>query len=124
MKHYQRIVKDNKIKIFRAYVLGKVVSFRVIRLSPYPILLVNVWEKWFTRLYVWDGIPPLFERVAWVKVLGVPVSLWDGHIVNRIGERCGRLLVKSEAEVAMVIWLRIGLRSWSIRVRSSERSLT
>ncbi|KAM0045369.1 putative RNA recognition motif domain, nucleotide-binding alpha-beta plait domain superfamily [Helianthus debilis subsp. tardiflorus] len=59
---------------------------------------VNDWEKWFSRLYVWEGIPPLFERVAWVKVLGVPVSLWDRHVINKIGERCGRLLVKSEAE--------------------------
>ncbi|KAM0067059.1 putative RNA recognition motif domain, nucleotide-binding alpha-beta plait domain superfamily [Helianthus debilis subsp. tardiflorus] len=61
--------------------------------------LVDVWEKWFSRLYVWDGLPPIFERVAWVKVIGVPVSLWDRYIFNKIGERCGRLLVKSEAEV-------------------------
>ncbi|KAJ0935557.1 putative RNA recognition motif domain, nucleotide-binding alpha-beta plait domain superfamily [Helianthus annuus] len=59
---------------------------------------VNDWEKWFTRLYLWEGFPPLFERIAWIKVLGVPVSLWDRHVINKIGERCGRLVVKSEAE--------------------------
>ncbi|KAJ0805701.1 putative RNA recognition motif domain, nucleotide-binding alpha-beta plait domain superfamily [Helianthus annuus] len=59
---------------------------------------VDSWEKWFSRLYVWDGIPPLFERIAWVKVLGVPVSLWDRNVIDKIGERCGRLLVKSDAE--------------------------
>ncbi|KAM0000849.1 putative RNA recognition motif domain, nucleotide-binding alpha-beta plait domain superfamily [Helianthus debilis subsp. tardiflorus] len=58
---------------------------------------VESWEKWFSRLYVWDGAPPIFERVAWIKILGVPASLWDRHIFNKIGERCGRLLVKSEA---------------------------
>ncbi|KAJ0732875.1 putative RNA recognition motif domain, nucleotide-binding alpha-beta plait domain superfamily [Helianthus annuus] len=58
---------------------------------------VETWEKWFSRLYVWDGAPPIFERVAWIKILGVPASLWDRHIFNKIGERCGRLLVKSEA---------------------------
>ncbi|KAJ0835819.1 putative RNA recognition motif domain, nucleotide-binding alpha-beta plait domain superfamily [Helianthus annuus] len=63
-------------------------------------LKVDSWEKWFSRLYVWDGIPPLFERIAWVKVLGVPVSLWDRHVINKIGERCGRLVVKSDAEVS------------------------
>ncbi|KAF5762481.1 putative RNA recognition motif domain, nucleotide-binding alpha-beta plait domain superfamily [Helianthus annuus] len=61
--------------------------------------MVDEWEKWFSRLYIWDGLPPIFERVAWIKVLGVPVSLWDRHIFDKIGERCGRLLVKSEAEV-------------------------
>ncbi|KAJ0451911.1 hypothetical protein HanRHA438_Chr15g0715361 [Helianthus annuus] len=55
------------------------------------------WASWFSRLYVWEGIPPLFERVAWIKVIGVPVLLWDRHVLNRIGERCGRILVKSEA---------------------------
>ncbi|KAF5797593.1 putative RNA-directed DNA polymerase [Helianthus annuus] len=58
---------------------------------------VESWEKWFSRLYVWDGTPPIFERVAWIKILGVPASLWDRHTFNKIGERYGRLLVKSEA---------------------------
>ncbi|KAJ0928271.1 hypothetical protein HanRHA438_Chr04g0192211 [Helianthus annuus] len=41
----------------------------------------------------------VFDRVAWIKVHGVPISLWDRHVFNRIGEICGRLLVKSEASV-------------------------
>ncbi|KAJ0866424.1 putative RNA-directed DNA polymerase [Helianthus annuus] len=57
---------------------------------------VETWEKWFSRLYVWDGAPPIFERVAWIKILGVPASLSDRHIFNKIGERCSHLLVKSE----------------------------
>ncbi|KAJ0922777.1 hypothetical protein HanPSC8_Chr05g0207751 [Helianthus annuus] len=59
---------------------------------------VNVWEAWFSRLYAWDGIPPIFERVAWVKILGLPLPLWDRHVINKIDKRCGRLLVKSEAD--------------------------
>ncbi|KAJ0752281.1 putative RNA recognition motif domain, nucleotide-binding alpha-beta plait domain superfamily [Helianthus annuus] len=55
------------------------------------------WATWFSRLYVWDGSPPLFERVAWIKVIGVPAPLWDRHVLDRIGQRCGRLLVRSEA---------------------------
>ncbi|MFS7930586.1 hypothetical protein Hanom_Chr04g00346001 [Helianthus anomalus] len=46
---------------------------------------------------MWEGIPPMFEWVAWIKVLGDPISLWDRHISNKIGERCGRILVKSVA---------------------------
>ncbi|MFS7978261.1 hypothetical protein Hanom_Chr10g00913451 [Helianthus anomalus] len=55
-------------------------------------------KKWFSRLYVWEGVPPVYERIAWIKILGVPVSLWDRHVFNRVGERCGHLLVKSEAD--------------------------
>ncbi|KAJ0578679.1 putative RNA recognition motif domain, nucleotide-binding alpha-beta plait domain superfamily [Helianthus annuus] len=60
----------------------------------------ELWEKWFSRLYIWDGIPPLFERVAWIKVTGVPISLWDRHVFNKIGERCVRLLVQSEVDAS------------------------
>ncbi|MFS7966445.1 hypothetical protein Hanom_Chr09g00773831 [Helianthus anomalus] len=60
-------------------------------------LKVETWEQSFSRHSVWEGVPPLFNRVAWIKVLGVPVSLWDRHIIKKIEERCGRLLVKSEA---------------------------
>ncbi|MFS8034713.1 hypothetical protein Hanom_Chr17g01584471 [Helianthus anomalus] len=63
----------------------------------YLRLRVNKREQWFSRLYMWDGIPLVFDRVAWIKVLGVPVSLWDRHVLNKIGKRCGRLLVKFEA---------------------------
>ncbi|KAF5795381.1 hypothetical protein HanXRQr2_Chr08g0339001 [Helianthus annuus] len=59
---------------------------------------VEAWEKWFSRLYIREGIPPIFERVAWIKVMGVPISLWDRHVFNKVGERCGRLLVQSEVE--------------------------
>ncbi|KAM0001264.1 putative RNA recognition motif domain, nucleotide-binding alpha-beta plait domain superfamily [Helianthus debilis subsp. tardiflorus] len=62
--------------------------------------MVEVWEKWFSRVYAWEGLPPLFDRVAWIKVLGVPASLWDRHVMNKIGERCGRLLVKSDADAS------------------------
>ncbi|MFS8007054.1 hypothetical protein Hanom_Chr14g01256431 [Helianthus anomalus] len=45
--------------------------------EEFPCQKVNEWEKWFSRFYVWKGIPPIFERVAWIKILGVRVSLWD-----------------------------------------------
>ncbi|KAF5758506.1 putative RNA recognition motif domain, nucleotide-binding alpha-beta plait domain superfamily [Helianthus annuus] len=61
---------------------------------------MELWEKWFSRLYLWEGIPPIFERIAWIKILGVPLSLWDHHVINKIGERCSRILVKSEADAS------------------------
>jgi hypothetical protein len=57
----------------------------------------DAWSQWFSRLYVWEGKPPAFERVAWIKVTGVPISLWDRHVFDCVGERCGRLLAISEA---------------------------
>ncbi|KAI3793055.1 hypothetical protein L1987_35667 [Smallanthus sonchifolius] len=55
------------------------------------------WSQWFSRLYVWEGDPGVFERLAWIEITGVPACLWDDHVFNRIGERFGRLVKKSEA---------------------------
>ena len=30
---------------------------------------------------------------AWVRIVGLPVSLWDQAILRRIGEECGGFLV-------------------------------
>ncbi|MFS7935409.1 hypothetical protein Hanom_Chr05g00403111 [Helianthus anomalus] len=70
---------------------------------------VSRWEKWFSRLYIWEGIPPIIERVAWIKVLGVPVCL---------------LLVKSEAEesngnfaeerLAILVWVEEISGQWHL----------
>ncbi|KAI7754244.1 hypothetical protein M8C21_006718 [Ambrosia artemisiifolia] len=57
----------------------------------------DLWSKWFTRLYLWEGTLPEFQRVAWIKVFGVPLPLWDRQVFNKIGERCGRVLSRSEA---------------------------
>ncbi|MFS7973280.1 putative RNA-directed DNA polymerase [Helianthus anomalus] len=56
------------------------------------------WSHWFSRLYVWDGLPPVYDRVAWISISGVPLALWDRHVFNRIAERCGRVLQKSNAD--------------------------
>ncbi|KAF5778561.1 putative RNA recognition motif domain, nucleotide-binding alpha-beta plait domain superfamily [Helianthus annuus] len=91
-------ILDEGLKLRYLGGLKVLISFSSVQeADEYLRLRVEEWEQWFSRLYMWEGIPPLFEKVAWIKVLGVPVSLWDRHILNRIGERCGRLLVKSEA---------------------------
>ncbi|KAI3756560.1 hypothetical protein L1987_56381 [Smallanthus sonchifolius] len=57
----------------------------------------ELWSKWFSRLYAWEGDPGEFKRLAWIVVKGITVGLWDRHVVGRIGERVGILVQKSEA---------------------------
>ncbi|KAI3716610.1 hypothetical protein L1987_67600 [Smallanthus sonchifolius] len=59
----------------------------------------DLWSRWFSRLYAWEGDPGEFERLAWIVVKGIPACLWDRHVFDRIGERFGRLVQKSEANV-------------------------
>ena len=32
------------------------------------------------------------EREAWVRIVGLPISLWDQDILSKIGEECGGFL--------------------------------
>ncbi|KAI3806723.1 hypothetical protein L1987_22637 [Smallanthus sonchifolius] len=57
-------------------------------------LQFEMWSQWFSRLYVWEGDPGVFERLAWIEIRGVPACLWDNHVFNWIGERFGRLVKK------------------------------
>ncbi|KAD6794925.1 hypothetical protein E3N88_05821 [Mikania micrantha] len=58
-----------------------------------------LWDEWFSKLHAWEGNSIPYERVAWIKVLGVPPQLWDPKIINQIGERVGKLLMKSDASI-------------------------
>ncbi|MFS7993301.1 hypothetical protein Hanom_Chr12g01092451 [Helianthus anomalus] len=54
------------------------------------------WTAWLTKLEIWDGSFNKIEKIAWIRATGVPISLWDWHVFNRIGERCGKIVIKSD----------------------------
>ncbi|KAC9916964.1 hypothetical protein E3N88_45074 [Mikania micrantha] len=58
------------------------------------------WDAWFSKLYRWDGKSIPYERIAWLKVFGVPPILWDPVVINQLGEKVGKLLSKSEASLS------------------------
>ena len=52
------------------------------------------------------------EREAWVRIVGLPISLWDQDILSKIGEECGGFLdidVKTE-RMEELQWARILVR--------------
>ena len=52
------------------------------------------------------------EREAWVRILGLPISLWDRDILCKIGEGCGRFLdIDAKTErMEELQWARIRVR--------------
>ncbi|RVX10943.1 hypothetical protein CK203_013310 [Vitis vinifera] len=49
------------------------------------------------------------EQVAWVKIFGLPISLWSQEILKKIGEECGGFLDMDERTRSMseIQWARI-----------------
>ncbi|KAF5817259.1 putative RNA recognition motif domain, nucleotide-binding alpha-beta plait domain superfamily [Helianthus annuus] len=52
----------------------------------------NVWEPWFSKLDQWKGQTLPFERVAWVKLTGVPLHLIDSDVLSQVGALFGKVL--------------------------------
>ncbi|KAF5759509.1 hypothetical protein HanXRQr2_Chr16g0742111 [Helianthus annuus] len=52
----------------------------------------DVWGPWFSKLDIWEGQSMPFERVAWLRLLGVPLHLVDSDVVKMVGEEFGKVL--------------------------------
>ncbi|KAJ0482689.1 hypothetical protein HanIR_Chr13g0656681 [Helianthus annuus] len=52
----------------------------------------EVWKEWFSQLDVWQGQSLPYERIAWLKVFGVPFNLTDVEVFRRVGQEFGKVL--------------------------------
>ncbi|KAJ0667015.1 putative RNA-directed DNA polymerase [Helianthus annuus] len=52
----------------------------------------NIWEPWFSKLDPWKGQTLPFERVAWLKLTGIPLHLFEDDVLSRVGEAFGKVL--------------------------------
>ncbi|KAL4591278.1 hypothetical protein LXL04_004236 [Taraxacum kok-saghyz] len=83
--------------------------------------LVNgkpTWSNWFSSLHMWSGQPIPYQRVAWIKVEGLPLHLWDSHCFDSVGGLFGRVLSPS-ARPLKTSDLSVG--SMSIPVNSIDK---
>ncbi|KAF5784853.1 putative RNA recognition motif domain, nucleotide-binding alpha-beta plait domain superfamily [Helianthus annuus] len=46
----------------------------------------NIWGPWFSKLDLWKRQTLPFERVAWLKLTGVPLHLFDTDVLSQVGE--------------------------------------
>ncbi|KAJ0667523.1 hypothetical protein HanPI659440_Chr17g0678741 [Helianthus annuus] len=52
----------------------------------------KIWGPWFDKLEIWSGqmLPP--ERVAWLKLHGIPLNLMEADVFMQIGDLFGKVL--------------------------------
>ncbi|PWA80165.1 nucleotide-binding alpha-beta plait domain-containing protein [Artemisia annua] len=56
----------------------------------------EVWSKWFKVLDVWIGQALSFERVAWLKIHGVPINLATNETFDDIASLFGKVIHPSQ----------------------------
>ncbi|KAJ0639873.1 putative RNA recognition motif domain, nucleotide-binding alpha-beta plait domain superfamily [Helianthus annuus] len=71
----------------------------------------EVWSPWFTRLDPWSGQTLPFERVAWLKLCGIPLHLFQSDIMSQVGGMFGKVLFvpKSFEEDRDLSTVRVGI---------------
>ncbi|KAF5815681.1 hypothetical protein HanXRQr2_Chr03g0125771 [Helianthus annuus] len=52
----------------------------------------KLWGPWFSNLDLWEGQILAVERIAWIRVQGLPLHLADSEILRKIGEAYGKIL--------------------------------
>ncbi|KAF5820625.1 putative RNA recognition motif domain, nucleotide-binding alpha-beta plait domain superfamily [Helianthus annuus] len=52
----------------------------------------NIWGPWFNKLEPWSGQSLPMERVAWLKLHGIPLNLLEADVFMQVGELFGKVL--------------------------------
>ncbi|MFS7978774.1 hypothetical protein Hanom_Chr10g00919401 [Helianthus anomalus] len=50
----------------------------------------------FRSVEKWVGQTMLFERIAWLRIQGIPLHLLDNSIINMIGEKFGKIIQEGQ----------------------------
>lgn len=64
----------------------------------------ETWSKWFSSLARWVGQSISYERIAWIRILGVPPHLWDKSVLDAIGNHVGKVIQGSQVSWEEANW--------------------
>ncbi|KAL6554938.1 Serine arginine-rich splicing factor 2 [Orobanche gracilis] len=84
---------------FNSKYLGGLTILIKFRSVPDVNGFMGKWKDWFSRFGPGDPFAVLSDRVAWIKVVGLPGMLWDSDNFSNIGERFGRVLIPFETPI-------------------------
>ncbi|KAM0031750.1 hypothetical protein Hdeb2414_s0017g00512601 [Helianthus debilis subsp. tardiflorus] len=71
----------------------------------------KVWKEWLSSATLWNGEWVDYERLAWLKIFGIPAALWDCRHVIKIGERFGKVVkgVKNMFREGNLAYVHVGV---------------
>ncbi|MFS7984092.1 hypothetical protein Hanom_Chr11g00982461 [Helianthus anomalus] len=56
----------------------------------------GVWSQWFSSFDHWISQSPAFEKIAWLKVVGVPIHLLVDEVYDSIAKNFGKIIHASQ----------------------------
>ncbi|MFS7949852.1 hypothetical protein Hanom_Chr06g00576461 [Helianthus anomalus] len=58
----------------------------------------DLWKRWCKYARKWNREQIPFQRIAWLRISGVPLQLWIDGVFNCVGERFGKVIKPSNAD--------------------------
>ncbi|KAJ0716094.1 putative RNA recognition motif domain, nucleotide-binding alpha-beta plait domain superfamily [Helianthus annuus] len=92
-----RIAKVDIVKLQYLGGLSLLISFSDAGAASKFVDARHSWEPWFSSLETWSGQSLPFERVAWLKLHGIPLNLLEADVLKQVGELFGKVLYVPKA---------------------------
>ncbi|KAM0020151.1 hypothetical protein Hdeb2414_s0025g00663981 [Helianthus debilis subsp. tardiflorus] len=93
--YFDRLLSIGKVKFVKIQYLGGLsimVSFESMEEAESFLQNKKLWGPWFSYLDLWEGQILAVERIAWIRVQGLPLHLADSEFLRKIGEAYGKIL--------------------------------
>ncbi|KAI3806905.1 hypothetical protein L1987_22823 [Smallanthus sonchifolius] len=55
------------------------------------------WNAWCIKMEIWNGQNLQYERIAWVRIRGIPPQLWEDEVFDSIERKYGEIMQGSLA---------------------------
>ncbi|KAF5809500.1 hypothetical protein HanXRQr2_Chr04g0157861 [Helianthus annuus] len=92
---FDKLMRIAKVEFSRIQYLGGLtilISFPGIEEARRFLEAKKLWDPWFSKIDVWRGQSLHLERVAWLKLSGIPLHLLDTDLLSQIGALFGKVL--------------------------------
>ncbi|KAI3777981.1 hypothetical protein L2E82_06906 [Cichorium intybus] len=77
----------------------------------------SIWLKWFLWVEFYGKKCTRFERVAWIKITGLPIQSWDESNFDAIAQSFGKVLVNSNP-----FWNSMDVSTGKMGILTARRS--
>ncbi|KAJ0612565.1 putative RNA recognition motif domain, nucleotide-binding alpha-beta plait domain superfamily [Helianthus annuus] len=93
---FDRLLRIAKVQVSNIQYLGGLsllISFHDEESASSFLESKVIWDPWFSRLERWTGQSLPFDRVAWLKLCGIPLHLFSPDVLSQVGELFGKVLL-------------------------------
>ncbi|KAJ0680849.1 hypothetical protein HanPI659440_Chr16g0628971 [Helianthus annuus] len=103
MKNIHNIMKELGVADCRVQYLGGLsilITIYDLHLTENVRALAQTRLDYFDKVHMWEGQSMYFERIAWLRIQGVPLNILNNKVLDTIGGMFGKVLHKADISIS------------------------